>query len=334
MEVRDIDIDEWSDALPASGYELFHAPEALSVLDEYVDAELRLLGGFKGQEPVGLFPAFVNDRPIGTTVTSPPPSMNVPRLGPVVMPTSPKPRKQESVNRAFVRESLDALDATGRGSLVWIVAGRGYDDPRPFDWAGFDLSTQFTYAVDVEERTTDDVMGSFSRSLRRDVRDAQDSDVTVEVEGIDGARAVYDATAERYAEQDRGFPLSWAYVRDLIEALGERARVYVARSADGEFLSGITVLYGPDAAYFWQGGNRTEGTDVHVNSLVHWEILADLIEDEGPDGVHTYDLMGANTRRLCEYKGKFGGDLVPYYVAESSGLAMSVAKSAYGAVTR
>lgn len=334
MQVTDIDTETWADALPAAGYEVFHEPAALSVLEDHTDADLRLLGGFKGQEPVGLFPVFVTERPIGTTVTSPPPSMNVPRLGPIVMPTSPKPRKRESVNRTFVQESLEELGATGRGSLTRVITGHGYEDPRPFTWAGLDLTTQFTYAVDVEGRSSDDVLGSFSRSLRRDVRDAQDADLEVEVGGVDAAREVYDATARRYDEQDRGFPLSWAYVRDLVEALGDQARVYLARSPDGEYLSGITVLYGPDSAYFWQGGNRTRAADVNVNSLLHWEIITDLIEDGSLAGVDAYDLMGANTRRLCDYKGKFGGSLVPYYVAETQGIAMSVAKSAYAAVTR
>jgi hypothetical protein len=334
MDVTEIDLETWDASLPKSGYEVFHDPAALSVLDEYGDGTLRLMGGFKGEQRVGLFPAFVNERPVGTTVTSPPPSMGVPRLGPIVMPTSPKQRKREAVNKQFVESVVDELGVTGRGSLARIVTGRGYDDPRPLSWAGLDLDARFTYAVDVSDRSTEDVLAAFSRSLRREVRDARDSDVIVETGGTDAARSVYDATVERYEAQDRTFTLSWPYVRDLVTALDDRARVYLARSPEGEFLSGITVLYGPDAAYFWQGGTRTRAADVAVNSLLHWRVITDLIEDDALAGVDAYDLVGANTKRLCDYKGKFAGSLVPYYIAETEGLGMAVAKRAYATVTR
>ena len=40
MQIERLDIDEWEAALPETGIELFHRPEALSVLEEHVDGEL------------------------------------------------------------------------------------------------------------------------------------------------------------------------------------------------------------------------------------------------------------------------------------------------------
>ncbi|MFC7137880.1 hypothetical protein ACFQRB_18380 [Halobaculum litoreum] len=50
--------------------------------------------------------------------------------------------------------------------------------------------------------------------------------------------------------------------------------------------------------------------------------------------VDTYDLMGANTERICRYKSKFGADLVPYYTVESEGAGMKAAKTAYRLMSR
>ncbi len=58
-------------------------------------------------------------------------------------------------------------------------------------------------------------------------------------------------------------------------------------------------------------------------------MLTDLLEDPPVDSVRRYDLSGANTRRLCEYKSGYGGRLVPYYRVESTGVPMAVAKRAY-----
>lgn len=338
MRVERIDIDEWGDVLPADGFEVFHTPEALGVVADHVDGELRLYGGYKGQQPVALMPVVVRENLFSTVVLSPPPAMGIPRLGPVLMPTSPKRRKREKVNRRFTEAVLDAIDGETPLELFRMECNTTYADPRPYRWQNFDLATKFTYVLDLDGKSSDNVLDSFSKSLRRDVRDAQELDISIEQEGIDGARAVYEQTRDRYEEQDRGFPISWEYVRDLVDAMlaADRARVYVARdeNGDGEFLTGITVLYSNDAGYYWQGGSRTVHEGVGLNSLVHWRIIGDIITDPPRESVSRYDLMGANTERLCRYKSKFGAELVPYYVIESSGRTMSLAKKTYQALVR
>jgi hypothetical protein len=334
MRIEQLSLSEWEDVLPGDGFEVFHTPEALAVLESHATGDLRLYGGFKGQQPVGLLPAVVQERPLGTAVLSPPPGMGIPRLGPVLMPTSPKRRKREKVNSSFSQEVLDDIDADSSLTLFRMVCGTEYADPRPYVWADFDLDTSFTYRLDLDGADPDDLLKSFSKSLRREIRDGMDLDVTVTTHGVEGARDVYDETKSRYEEQDRQFPMDWPYVRDLVSALGDRARVYVARTPDGEFLSGITVLYSNDAGYFWQGGARATYRNVSVNSLLHWHIIRDIAEEPPVEGVSRYDLMGANTERLCRYKSKFGADLVPYYVVESPGKHMDVAKKAYQVLAR
>lgn len=336
MRVERVDRDEWRDALPESGFEVFHTPEALSVLDEHSSGDLRLFAGYKGDHPVGLLPVIVDDGLLRTLVFSPPPGLNVPRLGPVLMPNSPKRRKQESVNQRFVGAVLDAIEGETPLELVRMVCNTTYADPRPFRWQDFDLATKFTYVLDLDGRTSDDVLESFSGSLRRDIRDARDLEISVQCEGVSEALDIYEQTRDRYAEQDRGFSLPRAYVEDLVAELQavDRARVYTARDETGELLTGITVLYSNDSGYYWQGGTRTVHEGVSVNSLLHWRIVEDIITNPPRESVARYDLMGANTERLCRYKSKFGADLVPYYSIESTGRTMALAKKTYQTLVR
>ena len=335
MDIEVLTLDEWGDALPDSGFELFHAPEALRVLDQHSAGELRLYGGFKGHQPVGLFPVFVREQAVGRAVLSPPPGRGVPRLGPLVMPTSPKRRKREKVNGRFAEAVLDEIGVEDSLTVFRTVCPTAYPDPRPYVWSDLDLDTSFTYHLDVPE-DTDALLKSFSKSLRREIRDAKDLDVTVEVDDEDGPRAVFERTRDRYDEQDRPFRLTWPYVADLTDALAEndRCRTYLVKDAEGRPLSGIVVLYSNDAAHYWLGGARTVHEGVSVNSLLHWRIIEDIADGVPRESVDTYDLMGANTERLCRYKAKFGADLVPYYSLESGGAATAAAKTAYRLVSR
>jgi hypothetical protein len=260
--------------------------------------------------------------------------MSVPNLGPLLMPASPKRRKRERLNKTFAEAVIDHAGATQSTTLFWMNCDVDFADPRPYAWADLNLQPRFTYVLDLADVTTDRVIERFSKSLRRDVRNAMESDVRVDrVPPAEGAKLVYDDVYERYEEQDDQLGPSWPYVRDLVDALSDRCRVYLARDATGEYLGGITVLYSNDRAYFWQGGTRSDH-DVAVTSLLHWRIIEDIAADPPVDSVTAYDLMGANTERLCQYKAKFGADLRHHYVVESSGPAMDVAKTVYERLRR
>ncbi|MHC3437785.1 GNAT family N-acetyltransferase [Natrialbaceae archaeon A-gly3] len=330
MDVERIGLEEWGEALPADGYEVFHEPEALAVLEAHTDAQLQLFCAYKGGQAVGMLPAFVEERAIGRTVFSPPLSLGVPRLGPIIDPNSPKRRKGERINAELVEHVLETLEVDSRGTLFRMVCSLEYGDPRPYRWRDFELAPEFTYVVDLEGMDLEGVMAGFSKSLRNEMRRLPDLDLEIGREGVEAAMCVYDDVVEQYEAHGDSAPMSRAFLRDLLVELDEdRWRVYVARTPGGEYLGGIVTLYSPDLAYYWQGGVAASYEHVSVNNLLHRAILEDILTDPTLESVTGYDLVGANTERLCEYKGKFNGELRPYYVIESSGLEMSLAKAAY-----
>lgn len=334
MDVTEVDLTEWDEALPADGFDVFHRPAALSVLETHTDADLRLLVGYKGEQPIGMLPAFVTERLVGQTVMSPPPSMGVPKLGPLLSTNSPKQRKFERANDAFATGVRETLSLEDRATLFRFVCSPSFRDPRPYIWANDAVEMSFTYRLDLADTSAEDALAAASKSLRRSVRDCRDLDISVSVEGMDATRTVYEQTKARYEEQDRGFTLSWPYVRDLVTELDEYARTYVVRGPDGEILSGIIALFSNDDALFWLGGTRADHDGTSVNAILHWAIVEDVIADPPVESVTGYDLMGANTERLARYKSKFGADLVPYYVIEPDGPSMDVAKALYTRVAR
>jgi len=334
MNIERMDLAEWHDGLPNTGFEVFHTASGLAVLDRHAPGDLLCLGGYRGKQLVGMLPVFVRDAGRARVVSSPPPGMAVPHLGPIVMPTSPKQRKREKVNREFTNGVLDALGVESSTTPCRVLGHPDYTDPRPYRWADLSVEPSFTYRLQVGDRSLDEILGSFSRSLRREIRSGEDLDIEIETEGLDGGKTVFRETEARYAEQDEGFGPSWPYVRDVIADLDERSRVYVARDPDGKYLGGVITLFSNDAAYYWLGGARTTHEGVSINSLLHWRIIRDIAEDPPIESVAKYDLVGANTERLCRYKSKFGADLAPSYVIESGGPAMDAAKGAYRLATQ
>lgn len=329
MHVEERRFSEWADAQPERGIGVLHAPEALRVVDQHSPGELRLFSGFKGQEAVGLFPINVRSKFGARVLTSPPLGFGIGRLGPIVMEKSPKQRKQESANKEFIRKVLDTVDADAPLTLFRTACSTRYRDPRPFEWSGFDVSSAFTYRLDLADRTADQVLESFARNLRREIRKQDDVEFSIRTAGMKAAKHTYRSWMERFEEQGQRHPLAWEFVRDLLEALDERARVYVAESPDGEFISGMIILYSNDTAYAWIGGTKTTKTSVSPNTLLHWRIIQDILTDPELEGIKVYDQGGANTERLAKYKSCLGGALTEYYLIESNSSGMAVAKRIY-----
>ena len=330
MRVEQISLEDWGTELPKSGFEVFHLPGALSVVTDHLDAERRLYAAKKGQETVGLLPVFVEERRVGRAVLSPPPGLSIPRLGPVLMPNSPKLRKREQLNQALVEGVLEDVGASSSTTLVRLLSPLDYGDPRPLSWNGLDVDPKFTYVVDTDDASSlEELMKGFSKSLRNKMRRLPELDVSISDEGRSGAVRIHEDVAERYLEQDKTPPVHRRFVEDLVDSLDDRFRAYVARDDEGAYLGGIVVLYSNDLAYFWLGGARHSYDGISVNTLVHRQILDDILTDPAFESITGYDLVGANTERLCEYKAKFCGELTEYYVAESSGVGMTTAKTAY-----
>lgn len=331
MDIRELTPAEWARALPDSGYEVFHRPEALTVIEEFAPGyELSLYGGYKGDQVVALLPLFIKNYPLGSKIiTSPPPGMHIPHLGPILMPTSPKQRKAEQVNNQFTQAILEELDLNSR-SLFYMICSPEYADPRPFTWADHEVNVSFTYNVNVDEQAPDDVIKMFSRSQRREIRKSKDLDVSVVIGDIDDAREVYDQTQDRFSEQNEYFGVSWPLVRTLYNNLDDHVRVYVARGPNEEPLSGIICLYSNDAASYWLGGVRFDYKNISLNTLLHWAIIRDIAEDPTLDSITKYDMVGAGEYRLSKYKSKFNPELRRYYVVDSGGTKMRFVKAAYG----
>ncbi len=330
MRVEELPISEWESVLPAREFDVFHTSESLRVIDRHAPGELRLFGGFRGEEPIGLFPVHVRSKFGARLITSPPLGFGIGRLGPLLMPSSPKQHKQEVTNKEFVRAVLDAVDADSSLTLLRMACSPRYSDPRPFSWSGFDVTPAFTYRLDLADASLEQLLQSFSRDLRKDIRKQDDVMFSIRTAGMDAAEETYRSVASRYRDQGLRVPLSWAFVRELLESLGEdRARVYVAEAPDGEFISGMIILYSNDTAYFWKGGAKDRSRSVSPNSLLHWRIIEDIVTDPELASIDSYDLYTANNERLVDYKSRFGGSLTGYYIVESNGTATTVAKKLY-----
>lgn len=316
--------EEWNKYAERSPKALpFHRYEAIDLIAREVGATLHPLVGFKGQEPVGLLPLFETSQGPFQLVVSPP-DMEIFSLGPALLNHEKlKQRKEERRHRRFVEASLDWIDRQIGPDHIDIRTGPQYTDLRPFIWRGYDVTPAYTYEVDISP-DEEEILMSFSRDARSNIRDANESGVAIEQSGIEGIEPIIGRIRDRHLAQGESYSLTPAFVEALYEHLPDgTVRVYTVRT-DAETIGGMVTLETGDTVYRWQGGAKTGGS-FPANDSLDWGIIRDAKER----GITRYDLVGANLPRLCRYKSKFNPTPVPYYTAKRRSSRMQTALSVY-----
>lgn len=318
---------EWNDLVERSPMgSLFHRYEVLRVIEEHSDATLHPLVGYKGQEPVGIFPVFEVTKGPVTTVFSPPPGLGVPHLGPVLFNYEQlKQRRFEKRNLGFVESCLEWIESNLHPKYVHTVTQTGYDDVRPFQWNDFKTMPKYTYDLDItvgEEA----LLEGFARDARTAVTNTPEDAYVVEERGLEGLEYVLGRVNSRYDEGDGGLVLESAYVEDLYHALPDDSLLVYVLDIDGEPVSGNLMLHDTDSVMLWQGSPKpTVETDLNVNDILVWESIVDGIEA----GKTTYSFVGANTPHISKYKAKFNPETNLYFEIERGTRTMNVVSDLY-----
>ncbi|WP_250137740.1 GNAT family N-acetyltransferase [Halorientalis salina] len=302
----------------------FHRFGALSVMAAHSGTTLHPLVGYKGEEPVGLFPVFTVEKGFVTAAFSPPPDLKVSYLGPALVPSDDlNQRKRELRRRRFVDAVLDWIDEAFDPRYLSVRTSPTHGDPRPFDWHGYRTRPNFTYVVDLPDDESD-LLETVTSDLRRNIRQGREADCEIERVGVEGIEPIISQVRDRHAAQGLSYNVTTEFVCDLVTALpADCIHVYVCRR-DGAFLGGNVVLDTAGTAYGWQGLAKTDH-DLPVNDLVHWEVIRDAIER----GATEYDLVGANERRLARYKAKFSPRLARYHSVEHTTMVTKAAAEVY-----
>ena len=324
-KATDDELEKWNQYVNRSPHgNPFHLRGSLTVLAEYANADLHPLIGFKGQEPVGLFPLFEVERMGISTVFSPPPGLLVPYLGPALLNIEKlKQRKRERRHERFIDGCFEWLGKKLDPRYVHVRSDFRYADLRPLEWNGMDASLGHTYTVDLTVGE-DELLERFSSDARSNVRDGPGENCTIEEGGENAIRRIITQVYRRYEAQDKSYGVTPGLVLDLRERLPEGCvRAYVCR-VDGRFAGGMVTLEDDETIHRWQGGAKHDA-DVPVNDLVDWHIMREAMDR----GIDAYDLVGADARRLNRYKAKFNPELRTYHEAERAGPAMRLVREAY-----
>ena len=329
MQIRvlsDKDASLWNAIVDGSPQgTIFHKWEWLKIAEKHSGSRLYPLIGLEGDEPVGIFPLFHLRKWLLSMVFSPPFGCAVPTLGPIIMDYDKiKQHKLEHTYREFQKQVDDFMHKELHPNYVSIITSPGLLDARPFMWSDYQVTPSYTYKIDLTSGE-EGVWAGFQKKLRSDIKRTEKKGLYVKEGTVTDVQYLYDSLQKRYEAQDRGLSVSREYIQDLFNEFGsENLRIFTAVN-DGQTVGAILLLNYKGTSSVWLGVSKSDLAGLPTNDMIQWEAIKWSMQN----GFRTFELMGANTPRLCEFKSKYSPHLEVYFNVKKAGILGNLAEKTY-----
>jgi len=323
-KVKESESEKWDKIVDTSPYgTIFHKWKWLKIMEKHTNSKFYPIMGLKGETPIGIFPFFYQKTFIIKGVFSPPPKTAVPYLGPLIVDYDTlKQYKKESIYIEFQKEVDKLIFNEIKPSYVLFSLPQGLIDARPFKWSGYNVTPNYNYIIDLS-KGLDKIWMDFKNELRKSINKTKK-----EIEVFEGKKEelglVYDSLFKRYKEQDIKLPLSKEYLLELYDSFSENLKIFIAKNK-GEFITGNVIICYKNKAISWIGLIRTDLIGIYPNDLLQWEIIK-LAHEQG---YTQYEVIGANTPRLVNFKSKYNPDLTLQFEVKKSTLLGNIAEKGY-----
>lgn len=181
--------------------------------------------------------------------------------------------------------------------------------------ATFDaIQPQYIFRLNTEGKTSEELLMSLPQSTRRKVRAGAKKGVTVEIRGKeavpDFARLMLETGV-----RDGFVTREASYFENMLDNLGEHARLYMAYY-EGQAIAGTLAIWYGDKVWYLYGASSNEHRNLMPNYMLQWSMIEWAVEK----GCRIYDFRGVPGRvgedhplyGLYKFKLGFGGDYVEF----------------------
>ena len=225
----------------------------------------------------------------------------------------------DNVYRQFKDVDPDRVNPFGHeiGTKLRNLGGKQIET----DGEGFgDIQPRFVFAIDVEGKTDEELLATFSQEWRRNIKKAEKSEVKVRqanFSDLETFHTLYKETAKR----DKFTPRPLNYFKQMWKSLNENSnnlaemRLYIAEQENICHAACLWVRVGKHVWYTY-GASSTSGRELRPSNAIQWQMMRDARDA----GASIYDMRGIaatlNEKSplfgLLRFKIGTGGKVIQY----------------------
>ena len=225
----------------------------------------------------------------------------------------------DNVYRQFKDVDPDRVNPFGHeiGTKLRNLGGKQIET----DGEGFgDVQPRFVFAIDVEGKTDEELLATFSQEWRRNIKKAEKGEVKVRqanFSDLETFHTLYKETAKR----DKFTPRPLNYFKQMWKSLNENSnnlaemRLYIAEQENICHAACLWLRVGKHVWYTY-GASSTSGRELRPSNAIQWQMMRDARDA----GASIYDMRGIaatlNEKSplfgLLRFKIGTGGKVIQY----------------------
>jgi lipid II:glycine glycyltransferase (peptidoglycan interpeptide bridge formation enzyme) len=225
----------------------------------------------------------------------------------------------DNIYRQFKDVDPDRVNPFGNeiGTKLRNLGGKQIET----DGEGFgDVQPRFVFAIDVQDKSDEELLASFSQEWRRNIKKAEKSEVKVRQASfgdLENFHTLYKETAKR----DKFTPRPLNYFKQMWKSLNENSnnlaemRLYIAEQENICHAACLWVRVGKHVWYTY-GASSTNGRELRPSNAIQWQMMRDARDA----GASIYDMRGIaatlNEKSplfgLLRFKIGTGGKVIQY----------------------
>ncbi len=173
---------------------------------------------------------------------------------------------------------------------------------------------RFVFRLDVKNKSVDELMAEFHSKTRYNIRVALKNGVKVKIEGKEAAKTFYEIMLET-GMRDNFVTRPLSYFENMLDCLGENARLYMAYYEGKPIAGTLAARYGNKVWYLY-GASSNAYRNVMPNYLLQLEMIRWAVDT----GCDIYDFRGVSgdlspenpLYGLYKFKKGFSGELTEF----------------------
>ena len=250
---------------------------------------------------------------LGKTILINPPF--APNSGLSIAFNSPKRYSINSDVKRVMRTLAEYLNKNFAGAYVDIAFPPEIQDIQPFLQAGFKPEIGYTYRLDLAPNERE-LLSAFSSERRKNVRDAENSDLQVELNSNpDEVVALVKDTLQR-----SGLKYDCEILRRMINT---DWTFTVSIRQKSELLATAVVAFDTNCAYYIAGGTVRNLSNNGAGAYALWM----AIQESKRRNVPRFDFCGSSVPSIESFFRGFGGELIPFFRVKNNFMFFDLLKS-------
>jgi lipid II:glycine glycyltransferase (peptidoglycan interpeptide bridge formation enzyme) len=213
--------------------------------------------------------------------------------------------KQISNQRKWLTVLLEQLLLD---DFVQMCLHHNFTDWLPFKWKGFKQTTRYTYIINYEKRTINDLWNKVEPETKRIIRRAGEYGLRTEI--TDDFELVYQYESMSYERQGLTFRIPYGDLKILDETIKKRGNRVIFNTLDNEdkVHAVLYLAFNHRSVYALLSGSDANLRKLGGHTLVMWEAVKYF-----SDKVKYFNFGGSDIQPIESHLKGFGGTITPYF---------------------